>query len=141
MKVIETGLSPELLALLEASELPATDLRAGRSATFLAAVADGDLLGCIAYELGGESALLRSLAVQPTAQGQGVGRQLVVEVERHAKAAGGNVVFLLTTHAAMFFERLGYERVERDAAPKFIAESPQFAGLCPGSAALMMRRL
>jgi len=139
--VIETELSPVVLALLEASGLPAADLRAGRPATFLAAVMDGDLLGCVGYELSGGVALLRSLAVQPTARGHGVGRQLVAEAERHARDAGGKEVFLLTTTAAAFFEQLGFNRVAREVAPSFIAGSPQFTGLCPGSAVLMARGL
>lgn len=141
MRVVETELSPAVLALLEASGLPAADLRAGRPATFLAAVANGDLLGCVGYELGGSVVLLRSLAVQSTARGDGVGRQLVAEVERHARDAGGKDVFLLTTTAATFFEQLGFKRVAREMAPAFIAGSPQFAGLCPGSAVLMAREL
>jgi len=141
MKVIETELSPEVLALLEASGLPATDLRAGRPVTFLAAVADGHLLGCVGYELSAGVALLRSLAVQPSGRGSGVGRQLVAEVERHASAAGARELFLLTTTAAPFFEQLGFEPVAREAAPGFIVGSPQFQGLCPVTAVLMARQL
>lgn len=132
MRVIETELSPAVLALLEASGLPAADLRAGRPATFLAAVIDCDLLGCVGYELSEGVALLRSLAVQPTARGDGVGRQLVAEAEQHAKDSGAKEVFLLTTTAAAFFEQLGFKRVARDAAPAFIAGLPNSPGYAPG---------
>ncbi|MEN5288614.1 arsenic resistance N-acetyltransferase ArsN2 [Stenotrophomonas lactitubi] len=141
MRVMETALSAEVLALLEASGLPTEDLRAGRPITLLAATLDGELLGCVGYESSRDVVLLRSLAIRPMSQGRGLGRHLVVELERHARAAGGRTVFLLTTTAAPFFGQLGYECVARDAAPGFVAASTQFSGLCPGSAQLMMRRL
>jgi len=141
MKVIATGLSAGVLALLEASGLPAADLRAGRPVTLLAAVADDDLRGCVGYELSGDVALLRSLAVRPSARGGGAGRELVAAAESHARDSGAATIFLLTTTAAAFFERLGYQRIARDTAPAFIADSPQFLGLCPGTAVLMMRRV
>ena len=86
-------------------------------------------------------AYFTSAWIDPRHRRRGLGRQLVVELQQHAKAAGGRTVFLLTTTAAPFFEQLGYERVARDAAPGFIAASTQFSELCPGSAQLMMRRL
>lgn len=141
MRVNETELSPELLALLEASGLPTADLREGRQVTFLAAGVEGDLHACVGYELADGVAFLRSLAVRSSARGQGLGRQLVAAVEQHVRKAQGAEVFLLTTTAATFFERLGYERISRDVAPAFVAASPQFHGLCPGSAALMRRSL
>lgn len=141
MSLIEIGLDPQVLALLQASGLPAADLREGRAVTFLALRDTSELLGCVGYELSGEVALLRSLAVQPSQRGHGLGRQLVEAAELHVRKAGGAEIFLLTTTAASFFERLGYQRTSRDEAPEFIAGSPQFLGLCPGSAVLMKRRV
>lgn len=141
MNITEMPLSGELLTLLEAADLPASDLREGRPATFLAAMDDDELLGCVGYELGGAVALLRSLAVRPEAQGKGLGRVLVAEAERHARDAGAMDMFLLTTTAAPFFEQLGFDRIAREVAPTFIAKSPQILGLCPGSAVLLTKPL
>jgi arsenate reductase len=40
-----------------------------------------------------------------------------------------------------FFERLGFNRIERNEAPFAILNSEQAKGVCPGSAALLMRNL
>lgn len=141
MSVVENHLTPDLLALLEASELPASDLREGRSATFLSLTSNGELQGCVGLEFSGEIAFLRSLAVRTSARGEGLGRSLVAAAEQRAQSAGSLEMYLLTTGAAPFFELLGYRRVDRKDTPAFVAGSPQFRGLCPASAVLMARRL
>ena len=73
MRVMETALSADVLALLEASGLPTEDLRAGRPITLLAATLDGELLGCVGYESSRDVVLLRSLAIRPMSQGRGLG--------------------------------------------------------------------
>ncbi len=64
MRVMETALSADVLALLETSDLPTEDLRAGRPITFLAASLNGELLGCVGYESSRDVVLLRSLALR-----------------------------------------------------------------------------
>lgn len=66
---------------------------------------------------------------------------LVGEAERRARAAGVGVLYLLTTTAAGFFERLGYRQTDRAAAPREIAATRQFSGLCPASSAFMVKSL
>ena len=47
----------------------------------------------------------------------------------------------LTTTAADYFARLGFVRIDRDAAPPAIRATAQFASLCPASAHVMRREL
>jgi amino-acid N-acetyltransferase len=46
-------------------------------------------------------------------------------------------LFLLTTTAAPFFARRGFAPVKRSTAPEAMTKSPQFASLCPSTAACM----
>jgi N-acetylglutamate synthase-like GNAT family acetyltransferase len=50
-------------------------------------------------------------------------------------------LYLITTTAAPFFERLGFEPVQREAVPEGIRKSPEFASICPTSAAVLRRSL
>jgi amino-acid N-acetyltransferase len=97
--------------------------------------------GVVGLELTGDEALLRSLVVEAPVRGAGGGRALVAAAEAHARRSGARSVYLLTTTAAAFFERLGYVRVDRDSAPGAIRATREFSTLCPASAVLMVKRL
>jgi amino-acid N-acetyltransferase len=85
--------------------------------------------------------LLRSLAVARDCRGSGVGKALVAEAEQYARSLGVNELYLLTTTAERFFERLGYSHTHRESAPDAIRQTSEFSDLCPCSAALMIKRL
>jgi len=53
--------------------------------------------------------------------------------------ARGKGIYLLTTTAERFFERLGYARVLRDAAPVAIQRTQEFSALCPSNSAFMVQ--
>ena len=55
------------------------------------------------------------------------------------RLAGIRDAYLLTTTAAPFFSRYGYQAADRATAPDAIAASREFASLCPASAAYMTR--
>jgi len=98
-------------------------------------------LGVVGLELLGATALLRSLAVDAGARGAGSGTALVEAAEGHAIREGVETVYLLTTTADRFFERLGYVRVAREKAPPEIRRSREFSELCSEAAVLMMKDL
>ena len=50
-------------------------------------------------------------------------------------------LYLLTTTAVPFFERMGFAAIDRAEAPPAIAATREFATYCPESAVLMRRRL
>jgi ribosomal protein S18 acetylase RimI-like enzyme len=81
------------------------------------AEADGGVVGVLVIRPAGRALLLESVAVDPRAQGRGIGRALIACAERHAEAAGLDAVELYT-NAAMtrnveLYPRLGYEVVGR----------------------------
>ena len=59
---------------------------------------------------------------------------MVDAVRGEAAALGLERLWLLTTTAADFFERMGFQRTDRDSAPPAVRSSAQFAGLCPAGA-------
>jgi N-acetylglutamate synthase-like GNAT family acetyltransferase len=124
---------PEVLALLEASNLPVGGLEE-HLATALVARDDGAVVGSVALELFGSDALLRSLAVRPELRGQGLGRRLTDAALLLARERAIQRVYLLTETAAPFFRRLGFRDVARPDVPERVRNSLEFRSLCPASA-------
>jgi amino-acid N-acetyltransferase len=99
---------------------------------------DGErLAGCVALELYGREALLRSLVVAPEVRGTGLGERLTEAALQLAHERGARRVWLLTTTAERFFPRFGFRRVERNALPAALEASAELRGACPASAVAM----
>jgi N-acetylglutamate synthase-like GNAT family acetyltransferase len=80
----------------------------------------GDILACGALkEYSPSVAEVAAIAVAENAQGLGLGRQVVHAVEALARKRGIPEVFALTLEP-MFFEALGYSRVDRARFPEKI---------------------
>jgi amino-acid N-acetyltransferase len=126
--------------LLEHSGLPTGDLDTARPEFVLAGSA-GEIVGIGALEHFGDAALVRSVAVQPQWRGAGVGRLLVAELERRARAAGVSELILLTLTAADFFQRLGYVARDRATVPGAVLASAEFRSLCPVTAICLAKTL
>lgn len=126
--------------LLDHNGLPTGDLSAARP-EFVIATHAGQTVGIGALEHFGDAALLRSLAVQPQWRGSGVGRLLVAELERRARAAGVSELILLTLTAADFFRRLGYGVQDRARVPDTVLASAEFRSLCPATAICLAKTL
>jgi len=65
----------------------------------------------------------------------------VAQAELFAQSQGAREIYLLTTTAERFFERLGYGRVPREAAPVAIQRTQEFSTLCHSSSAFMVKQL
>jgi len=122
--------------LLTERRLP-TDGAREHLATFVVATEGRSLLGCAAIERYGDVGLLRSVAVAEKAGGRGVGAELVHGVLERARALGLRELYLLTTTAAAYFPRFGFERIGREALPSSLQASEELRGACPASAAAM----
>ena len=127
-------------ALLEQCGLPTSDLAAARPELVVACqgaqvVATGAL-----QHLGGV-ALLRSIAVAPTYRNSRLGRILVMELERRARAAGVIEIVLLTQTAARFFQQQGYCTIDRNDVPQAVQATEEFRSLCSDSAICMSKPL
>ncbi|TFW01825.1 GNAT family N-acetyltransferase [Oxalobacteraceae bacterium OM1] len=130
-----------ILALLKDSGLPYQDIEETRLNDFLVAEGGQSLLGAVGLEVYGDAALLRSLVVRPESRWTGLGNQLVTAIEEHARQKGVSTVYLLTTTAADYFVRRGYDTMPRSEAPAALQATTEFAGLCPSQAVCMRRRL
>ena len=126
--------------LLGRNGLPTSDLSTGRP-EFVVVRSAEHIIGTGALERFGETALLRSVAVEPQWRGSGVGRVLIRELERRARAAGVGELILLTLTAADFFRRLGYGAKDRARVPDAVLASAEFESLCPASAFCMAKAL
>lgn len=129
-----------VLALLEGAGLPTSDVgqHFGR---FVVVHEAGRVIGAVGVEIEGADALLRSLVVAEDRRGRGLGRRLVDRVIDAARSGGVRTIYLLTTGAAGFFERRGFERCDRAGVPPAIARTNEFVSLCPASAVCMRREL
>jgi amino-acid N-acetyltransferase len=133
--------NPEVEALLTEAQLPVADLANNRSLDLLGFRDGGRLVGVVGIEVYGGVGLLRSLAVAPAHRNAGLGDSLVSKAEAWAAKQKVKTLYLLTTTAAPFFARRGYEAVPRSEAPAAIAATAQFSDLCPASSTFMRKVL
>ena len=127
---------PDIIALLETNKLPLASLQ-DHVATTLVARRNARIVGCAAVEIYGASGLLRSVAVDGTRRGEGLGHQLTQAALDLARARGLTSVYLLTTTAAEFFPRFGFREVSRDQVDPAVQRSVEFTTACPASAIAM----
>ena len=127
-------------ALLESGGLPTSDL-ASASPQFVVACEGDAIVAAGALQWFGSTALLRSLVVAEHRRGVGLGRRVVEELERSARASGIAQLVLLTQTARKFFEARDYIAVDRRDVPGDVQMSEQFRSLCPASATCMAKRL
>ncbi len=143
MTAIELALEadrPAIEGLLAGSGLPLDGLEVALT-TAVVARDGGSVVGCAAVEPYGTVGLLRSVCVASELRGTGVGRRLVETAEELAASRGIVELFLLTETAEGWFPRLGYVATTRDAVPTALTASPELAGACPQSAAVLRKRL
>jgi amino-acid N-acetyltransferase len=127
------------VALLRSAGLPVSDLTEAHLSNFhySGSVAEPD--GIIGLELYGTHALLRSLVVAAAVRSTGLGSALLHHAESHARRAGVQSIYLLTTTAESFFSRRGYVLTQREDAPASIRATREFADICPASSAFMVK--
>ena len=148
VSVSETELRPawpaefdSIAGLLRAADLPVEDLNAAMLDAFVVATEGGNCIGVVGLEVHESNALLRSLAVEPRHRSRGLGARLVAAVETEARARGVAALYLLTTTATTFFERVGYAAHDRATVPPAIAATTEFSSLCPDTADCLWRDL
>jgi amino-acid N-acetyltransferase len=137
------GRPPRLaaVALLQAQGLPASDITDEHLQNFFYMGSDDSPTGLVGLEVYGADALLRSLVVDQSARGKGLGSGLIGHAEKYAASRSVRSIYLLTMTAEAFFKRLGYERIDRSRAPPCIVRTREFASLCPASSAFMVKSL
>jgi len=85
--------------------------------TFIVAELDSKIVGCCALEvIWSDLAEIKSLAVDGSYKGKGIGRGLVVAAVEQAAKLGVPKVFALTLEP-VFFEKSGFKIVEKEMLP------------------------
>lgn len=102
---------------------------------FLVIREGGEVVAAGVIEWHDGDGLIRSVVVDPEHQGQGLGRALVGALMASTPAD----LYLLTETATGYFRGLGFESIERNAAPAALRQSEEFRCLCGESAAFMRR--
>jgi amino-acid N-acetyltransferase len=141
--IIETATRqdlPAVRALLEGMQLPLDGID-DVGDTMIVARDGSRVVGAAALELYADGALLRSVAVDPAVQGEGLGHRLTEAALQMAEARGAPGVFLLTTTAERFFPRFGFEVIGREEVPASVLASVEFRSACPATAVVMRTRL
>jgi len=129
-----------VLGLLEQNRLPIAGLQQ-HLATTLIVRRNGLLVGSAALEVYSDGALLRSVAVAPELQGQGLGGELTDAAIRLAESLDVPAIYLLTTTAERYFPKFGFERIARTDVPAKVQTSIEFTSACPSSATVMRKTL
>lgn len=125
------------MALLEASHLP-TDEVGEWLERYIVAEENGEIVGVAGLEVHGGDGVLRSVAVEVSRRGGGLGGRLAATVIATARSAGLRRLYLLTTTAEHFFPRYGFRRIDRTAASTEVQASVEFREACPESAIAMV---
>ena len=141
MAVVVEAAQPEdlqaMLALVARNGLPQDGLR-DHMRTALVAREGRSVVGSAALEVYGTAALLRSVAVDSSLRGNGVGQQLTRAALELARSQGITHVYLLTETAGDFFPRFGFRTIERSAVAPAVRRSLEFTCACPESAQAMV---
>ena len=130
-----------VLSILRDGRLPADGVEDRFPVGYIVAEAGGSVIAVGGLEMYGSFGLLRSVAVAPEWQGQGIGKALTERLLELARYMGLKAIYLLTTTAQAFFEGKGFQRIDRKDVPAEVRASIEFAKSCPTSAICMFRKL
>jgi amino-acid N-acetyltransferase len=140
LRAAGAGDAAGIQSLLERNALPTADLQTAR-AEFVVAYDGSNLVGVGALQRFGTCALLRSVAIESPWRSAGLGTRIVQYLEDRAREQTITEIVLLTQTATPFFQRQGYQVIERAKAPVAAQQSDEFRTLCPASADCMVKQL
>jgi N-acetylglutamate synthase-like GNAT family acetyltransferase len=127
--------------MLDAVDLPRDGLEEQFGASFVVAEHEGRIVAGGGVEVYGRYGLLRSVVVDPSFRGKGLGESIVTNRLRWSAMQGLRAVYLLTTTVPDFFDKIGFTEMERAAMPTEIQGSKEFSEICPVTATAMVLRL
>jgi amino-acid N-acetyltransferase len=130
----------EIKILLAKHMLPIDDIKNGHI-DFLAVTQKQKVIGVIGVELYQNTGLLRSLVVDPEYRNQRLGKKLVEALFQNCISNKVDELYLLTSTAVLFFEKLGFRSVERENVPNSIMQTEQFKTLCPSLSIVMFKKI
>lgn len=131
----------DVLRLVEANRLTTDGLLDHLASILVARLERRRIVGTAALELYADGALLRSVAVSADVRGCGLGTSLTQSALRMANDLGACDVYLLTFTAEQYFQRFGFQSLDRGEVPPSVRESVQFTHACPSNAVVMRKQL
>jgi N-acetylglutamate synthase-like GNAT family acetyltransferase len=84
-----------------------------------------DVVGCVGLEHGNVASLLRSAAVHPDHQNQGIGDLLATTAISEARGRGDQSLYLFSTDAGGYWQRYGFVEVDVWTLADALPDSPQ----------------
>lgn len=127
---------PRVKSLLKQNDLPLLGVDECFDNFVIAENENGSLIGVAGVELYGDRGLLRSVAVDDHFRGLGYGGALVQAALSNARARGVKVIYLFTEDAAAYFQRLGFEAIDRANIDQAVKASPEFTECCKTATAM-----
>jgi amino-acid N-acetyltransferase len=128
---------PAVQSLLHAASLPLDGVTDFFPENYAVGYSGDEIVAAIGIERYGDDGLLRSAVVAESERGGGLGSRLAQDRIEWCRHQSMRSVYLLTTTAAPFFERMGFARVDRNQVPAEVRAAPEFASICPTSAVVM----
>lgn len=126
----------QIVSFLRANGLPTVGVEKCYSNFVIETDERGVWYGIAGLELYGQSALLRSVAVDESSRRMGHGKALVDAVLSNARHNGVCNVYLLTDNASKYFESLGFALVDREDIDGAVKASPEFGACCATAVAM-----
>jgi amino-acid N-acetyltransferase len=127
---------PRIKAILEANNLPTAGVDE-HWRTFLVARDGTKIIGCGGAEAYRAAALIRSIAVDPQYRSHGLGRRFLRQLLDRLASHGLREFYLLTTTAESYFQKRGFQKIERDEVHPQLLASREFQDACLSSAVCM----
>jgi amino-acid N-acetyltransferase len=130
----------KIKTLLDDSSLPSLDIE-NHILNFLVLETSAKLIGTVGMECYGDTALLRSLAIQKDYRNKGYGKELCYALLSKVKKKNISSIYLLTETAERFFSKEGFKKIAREDVPHSIKQTQEYSNLCPEGAICMVRSL
>jgi amino-acid N-acetyltransferase len=142
MKLVKISITDisNIVKLLKNNNLPFKDIPSKTDHLFLGCI-QGTTVGVGGVKIYGRYGLLRSLVIKEPYRKKGNGKKLCNQLTNHAKQRGVDELYLLTTTAVPFFEKMEFHQIDRSEVPKIIQKTSEFTSLCPATAICMKRVL
>jgi len=120
----------QIVSFLRANSLPTVGAENCYPNFVIATDDKGIWYGIAGLELYGQSALLRSVAVDETSRGMGCGKALVDAAISKGRQNGVHNFYLLTENASKYFENLGFATMNRKDVDEAVKASLEFGACC-----------
>ena len=116
---------PAITTLLKEANLPPDDLERWID-NFFVLIIEGKIEGCIGLEHWDDVGLLRSFVVSEEYRSRGLGINLYNKLIAIAKDMNLSSILLLAKGSSDFFEKNGFQFIDRNESPASVKNSVQF---------------